>query len=81
MNRAEISQKLEQILRNVFENDSIAIRDNLSASDIEGWDSLNHINLIVALEKEFNIRFTTREVYAAENVGEFIDMLEKKLRL
>lgn len=79
MSHADISKKLEHILRTVFDNASIVISDNLSAEDVEEWDSLNHINLIVAVEKEFNIRFTTREVYAAKNVGEFIDMLEQKL--
>lgn len=79
MTRADISKKLEHILRTVFDNTSIVIRDNLSAEEIAEWDSLNHINLIVAVEKEFAIRFTTREVYAAKNVGEFIDMLERKI--
>ena len=79
MTRSEISQKLEQILHAVFQNDSIVIRDDLTAEDIEEWDSLNHINLIVAVEKEFHVRFTTREVYAANNVGEFIDLVAKKL--
>lgn len=79
MTHSEISIKLEQIMRIVFDDASIVIRDDLSAADVESWDSLNHINLIVAIEKKFGIRFTTREVYAADTVGEFIDMLEKKI--
>ena len=79
MTRSDIQSKLQTLLRGVFDNQSIVIRDDMTAADVPEWDSLNHINLIVAVEKEFGIKFTTREVYAANTVGEFTDMLARKL--
>lgn len=79
MTRSDIQDKLQAIFRAVFDNHAIVIRDDMTAADVPEWDSLNHINLIVAVEKEFGIKFTTREVYAANTIGEFIDMLARKL--
>lgn len=79
MTRSDIQSKLQTILREVFDNQSIVIRDDMTAADMSEWDSLNHINLIVAVEKEFGIKFTTREVYVANTVGEFTDLLARKL--
>ena len=79
MTRSDIQSKLQAIFREVFDNQSIVVRDDMTAADVSEWDSLNHINLIVAVEKEFGIKFTTREVYAANTVGEFTDMLARKL--
>jgi len=76
MDREAIKEKLQTIFRVVFDDNTIELSDAMTAEDVEEWDSLNHINLIVAVEKEFGIRFTTREVYAANTVGEFVDMLE-----
>jgi len=80
MDREAIKEKLQTIFRVVFDDNTIELSDAMTAEDVEEWDSLNHINLIVAVEKEFGIRFTTREVYAANTVGEFVDMLEACLR-
>jgi len=71
---------LERVFRDVFEDESICLRDDMTAEDIEEWDSLMHINLIIAIEKNFNIRFTTMDVMNLENVGQFVQMLESKLR-
>lgn len=80
MDREAIQEKLQSLFRVVFDDNTIELLDAMTAEDVEEWDSLNHINLIVAVEKEFGIRFTTREVYAANTVGEFIDMLQACLR-
>jgi acyl carrier protein len=71
--------KLTEIFREVFDDESIVLRDGLAASDVEGWDSLSHINLIFAIEKAFKIRFTTAEVTNLKNVGELGALIQRKI--
>jgi acyl carrier protein len=77
-NRAEIMQTLTAIFRDVFDNPSLVLHNDLTAADVENWDSLNHIDLIVAVERKFNIKLTTREVSSLKNVGQLADLAEKK---
>ena len=67
---SDVHTRLTAIFRDVFDDESLVLRDDLTAEDVENWDSLTHINLIVAIEKEFRIRFTTAEVSGLKNVGE-----------
>jgi len=76
----EIQDKLQNIFRDVFDDPSIILYDDMSAKDIEEWDSLNHIQLIVAVENEFNIEFETAEISELKNVGEFITIIHNKLK-
>ena len=71
---------LTPIFRNVFDDDGLIINSETNANHIDGWDSLTHIRLIVAVEIYFNIRFTTSETSELENVGEFIQLISKKLK-
>ena len=80
MDETEIRARLTTVFRDVFDDASIEIRDETSAKDIEDWDSLNHINLIVAVEGTFKVRFTTKEVSNLANVGEFIALIAGRLR-
>ncbi|MEE9139715.1 MAG: acyl carrier protein [Alphaproteobacteria bacterium] len=66
-------------MRETFENDVLEVRADMTAEDIEGWDSLSHIRLIVALEREFGIRFTAAEVSGLANVGDLIACISRKL--
>ena len=70
---------LQDVFRDIFEDDDIVIHDEMTAEDIEEWDSLMHINLIIAIEKRFNVRFTTKDVMDLQNVGQFLSMLETKM--
>ena len=70
--------KLTEIFRDVFDDDSIVLGDKMTANDVEGWDSLTHINLIHAVEKAFKIRFTTAEVSKMENVGDLSSLIQRK---
>jgi acyl carrier protein len=70
---------LEEVFRDVFDDESIAITEETTAKDVDGWDSLTHINLVVATEKRFGVKFTTKEVTGLANVGEFLDLIAKKL--
>lgn len=76
-----IRARLTQVFHDVFDDDKIVLRDDMTAADIEDWDSLTHINLVVAAEKEFNTRFDLKEVKSLKNVGEFIGMIKGKTGL
>lgn len=76
---ADIRAQLTEIFRDVFDDESIEIFDAMTAKDIEEWDSLNHINLIVAVERHFKVKFTTKEVSNLANVGEFVALIGSKL--
>ncbi len=70
-----VMNRLENVFRDVFDDDRIVISENTTAADIEDWDSLEHINLIAAVEKEFGMRFTMKEVSGMKNVGEMLDII------
>jgi acyl carrier protein len=79
MEREELFKKVQDIFRDIFDDETLKINDSTNSSDIEDWDSLNHINLIVAIEKEIGIKFNFEELAALKNVGAMIDlMLQKK---
>jgi acyl carrier protein len=78
MDRETLKQQLDAVFQDVFDDSSLEIRDDMTAAGVEGWDSLSHINLIVAVEKEFRIRFTTAEVRGLNNVGDFVALIAKK---
>ena len=75
MDREKITEKLNEVFRDVFDNEDITVTDSTTADDIEEWDSLEHISLIAAVEKTFKMRFTMKEVSGMKNVGEMINIL------
>lgn len=75
-----IKEKLEAIFRDIFDDESIILTDETNSSDIPDWDSLAHIQLIAAIEDKFGIKFTLGEAVSAENVGEFIKIIEGKMQ-
>lgn len=79
MTREEIMESLTEIFRDVFDDDALEISDNTTAADIEDWDSLEHINLVVAIEKKFSIKFVLDEVGKMKNVGEMADTILAKI--
>lgn len=74
----DIINELQEIFREIFD-DEIIISNETTADDIEDWDSLTHMQLIVEIEKKYGIKFTTAEIKKAANVGEFIDIIKDKL--
>lgn len=74
-----LKEKLQAIFREVFEDETIILRDEMTAEDIEDWDSLTHIQLIEAIEDSFKIKFTLQEIVNLETVGEFVELVEKKI--
>ena len=79
MTHEEVMKKVTEIFRDVFDDDTLVINDSTNSSDIEDWDSLEHIALIVSMEKEFNLKFDLQEVNKLENVGEMVDLIISKL--
>lgn len=79
MERKELQEKLTAIYRDVMDNEDITLTDETTSDDIEEWDSLSHIQLVAAIEKELGVKITSREVRGWENVGEMIDALLTKL--
>ncbi len=75
MTREQVYEKLNEVFRDVFDEETIQVNDSTTANDIEDWDSLEHINLIVAVEKSFEIKFTMGEVTGMKNVGAMVDII------
>ena len=75
MSREEIFEKLNEVFRDVFDDEEIEVGEETTAADIDGWDSLEHINLIVAVERCFGIKFTMGETTGLKNVGEMVDKI------
>ncbi len=78
MTQPEVIARLQEVFDNVF-LEPVELTPELSATDVEEWDSLTHISLVVAVEKEFNVRFRVGEVEGTRNVGEFANLIIKRL--
>ena len=75
MTRDEVYTGLTEVFHEVFANDDIVLRPETSAKDIEGWDSLTHLSLIVAVEMRFGIKIRTSDIERLQNVGELVDVI------
>ena len=80
MSRSEIYDRLTEIFRDFFDDDDIVINDETTSDDIEDWDSLEHINLIVAIEQEFEMKFSMGEVTGMKNVGAMVDIIQERIQ-
>jgi acyl carrier protein len=78
MKKNDILSAVQDIFRDVLDEESICLSEETTANDVEGWDSLTHIQLIVAIEKQFKIKFTSKEILSWKNVGEMIDCIQGK---
>lgn len=74
----EIIKKVQEIFRDIFEDENLVIQDSTSADDIEDWDSLANVKLIVAIEQEFGIRIALGEIDEMKSVGELIGLIKKR---
>ncbi|MCD7726192.1 MAG: acyl carrier protein [Clostridiales bacterium] len=75
MTRDEVFQRLNGVFQDVFDDESITVTETTTADDIEEWDSLEHINLLAAVEQEFGMKFNMGQVVSMKNVGEMADII------
>lgn len=78
MDKNVILAKVQEIFQDVLDNEDIVLSFNTTADDVEEWDSLSHIQLIVAIEKEFKVKFTSKEITSWKTVGDMIDCVISK---
>jgi acyl carrier protein len=78
MESAEIYRRLTGIFQEVFGDDSIVARPDLTADNVDDWDSLSHIRLVLTVEKAFNIKFSASEIGKLKNVGEFAELISSR---
>ena len=79
MTKDELTTQLTTIFREIFDDDDIVLRDDLTADDIYEWDSLNNIRLMVKIENDLNLRFNTTQITGLKNVGELINLVLEKI--
>lgn len=80
MNREEILEKINEVFRDSFDREDLVIREETTAADVEGWDSLKHLSLLEAVEDEFDMRFTMAEVSGMKNIGEMISIIAERTK-
>lgn len=74
-----INESLQSIFREVFDDDNIDLSPEMTANDVDGWDSLSHVNLIVSIESHFNIKFSQKELLTFKKVGDLMASIEQKI--
>ncbi len=79
MTTEQIYSQLTEIFVDLFDDESIVLKPETTAADVPGWDSFNHINLIVATELKFKVKFNTAEIESLRSVGHLVDVIEAKL--
>ena len=79
MTREAVFETLNEVFRDVFDDENIRVTDNTTSNDIEDWDSLEHINLLAAVEQEFGVKFNMGQVVSMKNVGERADIIISQL--
>ena len=78
MEKSEMVSRLTPIFRDVFDNDGLVVSEGMSAADVATWDSLSNINMIVAVEKAFGVKFSIKDVRNLKNVGELLELIKRK---
>ena len=79
MENSQILNQLDNVFIDVLDNKDIRLNLNTTADDVDDWDSLNHIQLVVAIEKKFKIRFSSKEIQSWKNVGELVESIHSKI--
>lgn len=78
MDREEALKQVQDIFRDILDEEQLVLTDNTTAEDVDGWDSLSHIQIVVAIEKHFKFRFTSKEILSWANVGEMMNCILSK---
>ena len=75
---AVVYEKLTTVFRDVLDEDDLVLTPGMTADDVDGWDSLSHVRLVLAVSKVFDVKFSAAEVGQLKNVGEFVEMIQSK---
>jgi len=75
----DIQSELSSVFQTVFDREDLQVYDAMTANDVDGWDSVSHISLVISIEEHFKVRLTTSEVSALKNVGDMMGLIKKKL--
>jgi acyl carrier protein len=78
LEKSEIVSRLTPIFRDVFDNDALVVSEGMTAADVPTWDSLSNINMIIAVEKAFGVKFSIKDVRNLKNVGELLELIKRK---
>lgn len=81
MLREEAAARLIETMCEVFDVDDLKFRDNMTADNVDGWDSLSHVRFLIAVERQFGLRFTSSEIDGFKNVGEVVDVIVQRATL
>jgi len=79
MERTEIFNRVQDVFRDELDLDDLVLTDETTADDVEEWDSLTHVQIVVAIEKAFGLKFTSREILSWDSVGDLVDCIAKKV--
>ena len=79
MNKEKILAELQPIFQDVFYDEELAVTEETNASDVEDWDSLAQIRIVMAVEKHFSIKFTFDELQSLKNVGDMVNLIQEKV--
>ncbi len=80
MNEQDVLDRLTPLFRNIFRDDSLVVQPKTTAADVERWDSLSHIDMIMLVEEEFHMRFPTRELTRMKNVGDLVRLIQTHVK-
>lgn len=80
MKKDEVLDRFTKIIRDVMDNDNIVITEDTMSDDVEEWDSLTHVQLVDAIEHDFNIKFTSKEILLWDNIGDIIESIVKRAK-
>jgi len=78
MEREELIPRIQRAISGVLGHTNFEMRNDLTAADVEGWDSLTHMSIITGLEKEFNVKFKLKEINKLKNMGSLIELIQSK---
>ncbi|OUR98837.1 acyl carrier protein [Halobacteriovorax marinus] len=78
MSKQEVMDELQELFRDIFDDEDLILSEGTNSNEVEEWDSLNHINLVIAIERKFNIKFALGEIQSLKDVGEMVDMMIAK---
>lgn len=79
MDRNELLSQINTIFKDILDDEEVVVNETSTANDVDDWDSLTHIQLVVAIEKHFKIRFTSKEIQSWKNVGEMLTSIQNKV--